>query len=295
MADETKPRLGRGLAALLGDLPSPPGMREAERGLRQIPIAFLRSNPRNPRRSFHESDLADLVESIREKGIIQPILARKISATSELYEIIAGERRWRAAQHVGLHEVPVLTIEASDKQTLELAIIENVQRADLNPIEEALGYQQLLSEFSYTQADLSKIIGKSRSHVTNMLRLLNLSDDARALLETGAISTGHARALLSTRDPDAMAHMAAKKGLSVREIERLAREEHSQLQNQPISIVTKRLTKDPNISLLERDLSEITGFSVAIEHKNERGRVIISYENMEQFENILTRFKTNTT
>lgn len=292
MVDETKPRLGRGLAALLGDLPSPLGMRESDRGLKQIPTAFLRPNPRNPRRTFQEADLSDLVESIREKGIIQPILARKISSDGELYEIIAGERRWRAAQRAGLHEAPVLIIEANDKQTLELAIIENVQRADLNPIEEALGYQQLLNEFSYTQADLSKVVGKSRSHVTNMLRLLKLSDDTRALLESGAISAGHARALLSTKDPDAMAQMAAKKGLSVREIERLARDEHSESETQPIDISSKRATKDPNIALLERDLSEVTGFSVAIEHKNERGRVIVSYENTEQLEHILARFKS---
>jgi len=291
MADETKPRLGRGLAALLGDLPPPLGARETDQGLKQIPIVFLRPNPRNPRRVFQETDLSDLVESIREKGIIQPILARKISSDHEMYEIIAGERRWRAAQRAGLHEAPVLIIEASDKQTLELAIIENVQRADLNPIEEALGYQQLLSEFSYTQADLSKVVGKSRSHVTNMLRLLKLSDETRTLLETGAISAGHARAVLSTKDPDGMAQIAAKKGLSVREIERLAREEHLQRDGQATAGFFKRTAKDPNIALLERELSEVTGFSVTIEHKKHSGRIIVGYENMEQLEYILARFK----
>lgn len=291
MADETKPRLGRGLAALLGDLPPPLGVRGIDQGLKQISIAFLRPNPRNPRRIFEETDLSDLVESIREKGIIQPILARKISSDNEIYEIIAGERRWRAAQRAGLHEAPVLIIEASDKQTLELAIIENVQRADLNPIEEALGYQQLLSEFSYTQADLSKVVGKSRSHVTNMLRLLKLSDETRALLQSGAITAGHARAVLSTKDPDGMAQIAAKKGLSVREIERLAREEQSKREGKATAGFSKRIAKDPNIALLERDLSEITGLSVAIEHRNQSGRIIVGYENMEQLESILSRFK----
>lgn len=286
MAEETRPRLGRGLAALLGDLP---GNRELERGLRQIPTAFLRPNPRNPRRTFQEMELSDLVESIREKGIIQPILARKLSADNELYEIIAGERRWRAAQRAGLHEVPVLTIEANDKETLELAIIENVQRADLNPVEEALGYQQLLSEFAYTQADLSKVVGKSRSHVTNMLRLLKLSDGTRHLLESGAISAGHARALLTTRDPDAMALAAVEKGLSVRDIERLARDEHTRAEKGAKQIFKQ--PKDPNIASLERDLCKATGFSVAIEYKNERGRVIVAYENMEQLEHILAHLK----
>jgi ParB family chromosome partitioning protein len=295
MADETKPRLGRGLAALLGDLPPPIGVREIDQGLKQIPIAFLRPNPRNPRCIFDETDLSDLVESIREKGIIQPILARKISSNNEIYEIIAGERRWRAAQRAGLHEAPVLIIEASDKQTLELAIIENVQRADLNPIEEALGYQQLLSEFSYTQADLSKVIGKSRSHVTNMLRLLKLSDETRALLHSGAITAGHARAVLSTRDPDGMAQIAAKKGLSVREIERIAREDQSKRDGKSTAGFSKRTAKDPNIALLERDLSEITGLSVIIEHRNQSGRIIVGYENMEQLESILSRFKLCTT
>lgn len=289
MADETKPRLGRGLAALLGDIP-PLGIRESDRGLKQISTAFLRPNPRNPRRTFQETDLSDLAESIREKGIIQPILVRKLPTDGGFYEIIAGERRWRAAQRVGLHEVPVLQIEASDKETLELAIIENVQRSDLNPLEEALGYQQLLDEFSYTQADLSKVVGKSRSHVTNMLRLLKLSAGARDLLESGAISSGHARALLLTKDPDAMAQMAAKKGLSVREIERLVRDENSRSEVGTVEL-PKRLAKDPNIASLERDLCEVTGFAVAIEYKNDRGRVIISYESMEQLDHILAHFK----
>lgn len=289
MAEENRPRLGRGLAALLGELPTSQGGTESDRGLSQIPTAFLRPNPRNPRRTFQEDELSELVESIREKGIIQPILARK-SRERDVYEIIAGERRWRAAQRAGLHAVPVLTIEATDQEALELAIVENVQRADLNPIEESLGYQQLVTEFSYTQADLSKVVGKSRSHVTNMLRLLKLPEGARNLLETGAISAGHARALLSTKDPDGVARMAVEKGLSVREIERIARTEDVKLEAaaKQSKIVA---SKDPNIALIERDLCEATGFSIVIDHKNQRGRVTVSYENMDQLDHILTNLK----
>ena len=291
MADEIRPRLGRGLAALLGELPPAAETGDSDRGLKQVPTAFLRPNPRNPRRTFVEADLSDLVASVREKGIIQPILARKTTSDGEFYEIIAGERRWRAAQRAGLHEVPVVTIEASDKETLELAIIENVQRADLNPIEEALGYQQLLNEFAYTQADLSKIVGKSRSHVTNMLRLLKLSDATRGLLETGLISAGHARALLTTKDADAMAQMVINKGLSVRDIERLARDEHAGIDSAVSKSRASKTKKDPNIAILERDLSEVTGFSVSIEYKDGRGRVIVGYERMEQLEYILAKLK----
>ena len=291
MADEIRPRLGRGLAALLGELPSATATGDSDRGLRQVPTVFLRPNPRNPRRTFVEADLSDLVDSVREKGIIQPILARKTSSDGEFYEIIAGERRWRAAQRAGLHEVPVVTIEATDKETLELAIVENVQRADLNPIEEALGYQQLLNEFAYTQADLSKIVGKSRSHVTNMLRLLKLSDATRGLLETGLISAGHARALLTTKDSDAMAQMVVNKGLSVRDIERLARDEHAGIDPAVTKPTVTKRQKDPNIAMLERDLCEATGFLVSIEYKNERGRVIVGYESMEQLEHILANLK----
>ena len=176
MADESRPRLGRGLAALLGEAAVAPTLQDdSAKGVRKLPIEFLRPNARNPRRSFDEEQLESLAASVREKGVIQPIIARAVPGLRDSFEIVAGERRWRAAQRAGLHEIPVIVIEATDKETLELAIIENVQRADLNPIDEGLGYEQLINQFQYTQADLARVIGKSRSHVANTLRLLKSS------------------------------------------------------------------------------------------------------------------------
>ena len=192
-------RLGRGLAALLGALSNAPPAAEAPRGQRKTPIELLRANPRNPRKNFDDAEIEDLANSIRERGVIQPILVRTLSAAGEGYEIVAGERRWRAAQRAGLHEVPIIVIEASDKDALDIAIIENVQRSDLNAIEEATGYAQLMEEHGYSQAEVAHIIGKSRSHVANTLRLLNLPARARELLVSGEISAGHARALLARR------------------------------------------------------------------------------------------------
>ncbi len=179
---------------------------------RKIPLAFLRPNPRNPRKDFNDQDLDDLVASIREKGIIQPILARTIAGHADAYEIIAGERRWRAAQRVGLHDVPVILVEADDSRHSKLAIIENVQRADLNALEEALGYQQLEAEYNYTQNDLAKVIGKSRSHVANTLRLLKLPEKTKRLLAEGQLSAGHARALLTRADADEIASRIVAQG-----------------------------------------------------------------------------------
>ena len=198
------------------------------RGQKKIPLAFLRPNPRNPRKAFDDQDLEDLVASIREKGIIQPILARTIAGLADIYEIIAGERRWRAAQRAGLHDAPVILVEADDRQALELAIVENVQRADLNALEEALGYQQLEKEYNYTQADLARVIGKSRSHVTNTLRLLKLPEKTKQLLAEGKLSAGHARALLTRADADEIAARIVAQGLSVRDVEKLAQKEPAQ-------------------------------------------------------------------
>ncbi len=199
--EETRSRLGRGLAALIGDSGEEGAALVRARGQKRVPIEFLRANPRNPRTIFDEADLEELTASIREKGIIQPILVRTVPGTADAYEIIAGERRWRAAQRAGLHDVPIVTIEADDKQALEIAIIENVQRSDLNALEEALGYERLGAEFGYSQGDLARVIGKSRPHVANTMRLLKLPDRARGLLSTGRLSAGHARALLASRRP----------------------------------------------------------------------------------------------
>ena len=217
--EEARPRLGRGLAALIGDSGDP--VSAPAKGQKKVPIEFLRPNPRNPRKTFDEIDLDELAASIREKGILQPILARPAPGLADAYEIIAGERRWRAAQRAGLHEAPIIVVEADDRQALELAIIENVQRSDLNPLEEASGYERLGAEFNYSHGDVAKVIGKSRSHVANSLRLLKLPDLTRRMLAEGHISAGHARALLSAPDPDALAVKIAAQGLSVRDIENI--------------------------------------------------------------------------
>ena len=187
-----------------------------------MPVALIDRNPRNPRRDFRAEDLDELAASMRQHGIVQPIVVRPVAGGDERYEIIAGERRWRAAQLAGLHEVPVAVLDVSDREALELAIVENVQRADLNPVEEARGYQALIEEFGYTQGDLGATIGKSRVHVTNTLRLLKLPPSLLALLEAGTLSAGHGRALLSARDPERLALAVLDKNLSVRETERLA-------------------------------------------------------------------------
>jgi ParB family transcriptional regulator, chromosome partitioning protein len=190
-------RLGRGLAALIGDTADENSILRQTRGQRSVPIEFVRANPLNPRKVFAEEYLMELADSIREKGIIQPLIVRPKADMPDVFEIIAGERRWRAAQRAGLHEVPIVVIEVGDKEALELAIIENVQRADLNPLEEAVGYEQLMEQFGYVQADLAKVVGKSRSHVANTMRLTKLPDSIKRLVGEGHLSAGHARALLA--------------------------------------------------------------------------------------------------
>ena len=285
-------RLGRGLAALLGDAPeTPAAQREPARGGRRAPVEFLRPNPKNPRKAFAESDLEDLANSIREKGVIQPILVRAISGLSDAFEIIAGERRWRAAQRAGLHDVPVQVVEASDKESLELAIIENVQRADLNALEEAQGYQHLIAEFNYTQDDLSKIIGKSRSHVANTLRLLRLPENVRRMLSEGALSAGHARALLAIPDPERLAKLIVDQGLSVRDAERAAQ---AQLDDGPAKAKATRKTpieKDADTRALERTLTDVLGFVVSVDHKDPGGELRIKYKNLEQLDELSHRLK----
>ena len=216
---ENRPRLGRGLAALLGG--ANPPHAEVSRGTRQTPIEFLRPNPRNPRKRFDDAELDELAASIKERGIIQPVVVRAIPGVADAYEIIAGERRWRAAQRAGLHEIPVIIVEAGDREALEIAIVENVQRADLNALEEAAGYAQLGADYGYSHGDIARVVSKSRSHVANTLRLTNLPEHTRSLLAGGKISAGHARALLAVADPDALANRIVAEGLTVRDIERL--------------------------------------------------------------------------
>src|ERR1044072_4419069 len=205
MAEEARSRLGRGLAALIGDVGDESASLELTRSQKRVPIEFVKPNPRNPRRHFAEVDLDELAGSIRERGIIQPILVRTVRGAMDQYEIVAGERRWRAAQRAGLHDVPVVLLEVSDKESLEIAIIENVQRADLNPLEEANGYASLAEEFNYSQDEIAKIVGKSRPHVANTLRLLKLSDAVKAYINAGQLSAGHARLLVGQPNAEELA------------------------------------------------------------------------------------------
>jgi ParB family chromosome partitioning protein len=288
MAEEARRRLGRGLAALLGDAGDEAQPVERARGQRKIPIEFLRPNPRNPRTNFTESDLADLSASIREKGIIQPVVVRSVAGVADAYEIIAGERRWRAAQQAGLTAVPVVVHEADDREALELAIIENVQRADLNPIEEARGYERLSAEFGYSQGDLAKIIGKSRPHVANMLRLLNLPLETQRLLGEGAISAGHARALVGLNDPDAAARRIVEEGWTVRDVERFAQREASTA-GQGARTRTRIAEKDADTRAIEKTLSDALGLSVAIHHQGDSGELRIRYKNLDQLDAVCKR------
>lgn len=289
MAEETRSRLGRGLAALIGDAGDESAAVSRARQ-KKIPIEFLRPNPRNPRKSFDDTELEDLTRSIQEKGIIQPILARTVPGVADLYEIIAGERRWRAAQKAGLHEVPIIAVEADDKQALELAIIENVQRADLNALEEAQGYQQLEEDYGYTQQELAKIIGKSRSHVTNTLRLLKLPDRTRQLLAQGALSAGHARALLTIANADAIADKIVAQGLSVRDVEKLA--QHAQQSaGQPGGKSASIAEKDADTRALEKSLSDSLGLSVSIAQRGDGGELRVRYKSLEQLEEICRKLK----
>ncbi len=293
MADEFRPRLGRGLAALIGDAGANVEPSEIPRASqRKAPIEFLRPNPRNPRKHFDEEHLQELTDSIRARGLIQPIVVRTLPGLPDVYEIIAGERRWRAAQRAGVHDVPIHLVEASDQEALELAIVENIQRADLNPIEEAGGYERLMREFAYTQADLAKVLGKSRSHVANTLRLLNLSPSLRAKVSSGLLTAGHARALLSMHDPEAVAALIIEKGLSVRDVERLAQEEAEghmpQLERKSRDGgkggAKSRTAKDADTRALEKTLSDVLGLKVEIDHHGESGEMRIEYKTLEQLD-----------
>ncbi|MGO4408239.1 ParB/RepB/Spo0J family partition protein [Bosea sp. RAF48] len=292
MAEEQgRSRLGRGLAALIGDVGEEIGAIERARGQRKVPVEFLRPSARNPRRNFVEEDLDELTASIRERGILQPIIVRSIAGMVDAYEIIAGERRWRAAQRAELHDVPVILVEADDREALEIAIVENVQRTDLNAIEEAAGYERLIAEFSYTQNDLARVIGKSRSHVANTLRLSKLPESVRKMVSEGAVSAGHARALLSVSDPELMARKIIDEGMSVRDIERVVQEE---ARGETKSAVTAKpkAEKDPDTRALEKALEEALGLSVSIAHRaNGSGEVRIGYKTLEQLDALCHRLK----
>ncbi len=287
MADEAaRPRLGRGLAALIGDIGEDEQVpaRSTREGQKRLPIEFLRANLKNPRKTFDESDLEELSNSVREKGVLQPILVRAIKGADNAFEILAGERRWRAAQRAGVHDVPVVVLDVSDQEALEIAIVENVQRADLNAIEEAQGYQALMQSYSHTQDALSKIIGKSRSHIANTLRLLKLPDDVRQWVLEGKLTAGHARALLAVDDPAAAAKKIIEQGLSVREAEALS-------QSGGAAKAKKPARKDQDTTVLEKILSDALGLNVDVAHKGPGGQVIIRYSSLEQLDEIARRLK----
>lgn len=287
MSDEqSKKRLGRGLAALIGEMDNTDQKAELPKVApdQNLPIEFIVCNSANPRQQFDRDDLADLARSIRKHGIVQPIVVRKSS--EDKYEIIAGERRWRAAQQAGLTDVPVLIRNVDNKTALEIAIVENVQRSDLNSLEEALGYEQLMSHYGYTQNDLGEVIGKSRSHVANSLRLLKLPDEVRQMLVDGSLSAGHARAIVSTSNPVALARKIVSEGLSVRDAERLAQMDINGEDTTSPAKSGQSSQKDADTLALEQSLSDVLGLKVALNHKGEKGQLQISYKSLEQLDNI---------
>ena len=290
MADEARSRLGRGLASLIGDVGGEAAHVERPRTQRKIPIEFITANPRNPRRSFSEAELGELAASIKQHGVIQPIVVRAMKGVSDRYEIIAGERRWRASQIAGLHEVPVVPVDVTDAAALEIAIIENVQRENLNAIEEALGYQALAGEFDRTQEDIARLVGKSRSHVANMMRLLKLPDGVQDFIASGQLSAGHARALINLPDPLAAAQRAVAEGLNVRQTEALAHEEGvPERAPQKPRETAGRAAKDADTIALEKRVSDVLGLKVSVDHRDPGGSVMIKYRDLDQLDEILRR------
>jgi ParB family transcriptional regulator, chromosome partitioning protein len=281
-------RLGRGLAALMGDVGEETSAADSGRKPRRAPIENLRANPRNPRRMFTDAELDELSVSIRERGIIQPIVVRALQGDN--FEIIAGERRWRAAQRAGLHDVPIAVMEANDAQSLEFAIIENVQRTDLNPIEEASGYLALMDDFNRTQEDVAQIVGKSRPHVANTLRLLKLPEPVKQLVRSNKISAGHARLLLGQPNAEQIAQEIIDKGLSVRQVEALVQNAAAQARDaQRETKGHSSSAKDADTRALEKRLSDALGLAVNVDHRGEGGTLRIKYRNLEQLDAVLKK------
>ena len=308
MSNPPKKSLGRGLSNLIGggvNKPEAPAAKPASAPaaaahvapvppslvISEIALGAIVPNARQPRRDFDDAAVKELSESIRSEGLMQPIVVRKVSTG---YELIAGERRWRAAQKAGVHEVPVIIIEADDKQALEIAIIENVQRSDLNAIEEALSYEQLANEYTYSHSDIAKIIGKSRSYIANTMRLLKLPASIHQMLKEGLLSAGHARALLSVDDAESLAKRIVAEGLTVRDVERLASEA-----GKPAGTTKKsneaskpKAPKDADTRALEKALNDVLGMNVSIAHEGESGSVTIFYSSLEQLDALCQRLKS---
>ena len=291
MADDTtRSRLGRGLATLIGEVAAESSV-ERPRGQRRVPTESLRPNARNPRRTFSNTELDELVASLRERGIIQPIVARPVRGTHDAYEIVAGERRWRAAQRAGLHEVPVVIIDATDDEALQLAIIENVQRANLNPLEEAEGYRALIRDFSHSQDDVARLVGKSRSYVANTLRLQTLPDPVKEHIHAGRLDAGHARALVGHHDAERLADEIVSRGLNVRQVEALAREGGGKDAKVNGRKSLARSEKNANLVALEKRVSDALGLVVSINDRGRGGVLSIRYRNLDQLDDVMRRLE----
>lgn len=295
-----KSRLGRGLASLIGESQPfavsspgaaavpPAGRLPIEGEHRVVAIDLVKANPLNPRKDFRDEELAELADSIRAKGLVQPILVRRDPAGAGTFEIVAGERRWRASQKAGLHSIPVIVRDLTDKEVLELAIIENVQRADLNAIEEAIGYRDLVERFEYSQEQLSEIIGKSRSHVANTLRLLKLPDSVQSLVQEGRLTAGHARALIGRVDAEALAQTIIERGLNVREVEALVQAGAAIAGGH--GGARKARDKDADTKAFEKELGDVLGLKVEIKRgSGESGNLVIKYGNFDQLDYIRLR------
>ena len=275
--------MGRGLASLIGDLGAEANDRA--RAQRRLPIELLKRNPNNPRRAFSEAQLDELTQSIRDRGIIQPIIVRP--AGNDNYEIVAGERRWRAAQRAGLHDVPVVVVEVSDRDALQLAIIENIQRADLNPIEEANAYQRLADQFGYSQEEVAKTVGKSRPHIANTLRLLKLNKSVQELITTNKLDAGHARILVGLEDQTELADLIISRGYSVRQVEAMIRERAARSVEKP----REPRARDANSLAFEKRLTDALGLQVTLNQRGDGGVLHIKYSNLDQLDDIARKLE----
>jgi ParB family chromosome partitioning protein len=287
LADNKKRKLGRGLSALLGDGEDNSTKLDSGRAGKMVPIEFLQPGKYQPRQHMDDGGIEELSRSIAEKGILQPLLVRPLSDTNSpnSYEIIAGERRWRAAQKAKMHEVPVIIKDLNDQETLEIALIENLQRLDLSPLEEADGYQRLMQEFTHTQEVLAKAMGKSRSHVANTLRLLSLPESIKTMIDDGRLSAGHGRALLSANNINKLIKIVLKQGLNVRQTEKLVKKENAGKSK----LAPQTLAKDSDTLALERDISDTLGLKVDIKFNAGHGALTIHYTGLNQLDDILAR------
>jgi ParB family chromosome partitioning protein len=291
--EAARSRLGRGLAALIGDVGAESSSDRRGRAQRRLPISSLQPNARNPRRIFPDTELEELANSLRERGIIQPIVARALRGVPDMFEIIAGERRWRAAQRAGLHEVPVVIIEATDGEALQLAIVENVQRTDLNPLEEAEGYRSLIRDFSHSQDDVARMVGKSRSHVANMLRLQTLPDRVKEHINSGRLTAGAARALIGHHDAERLADEIVARGLNVRQVEEITRETSKRGGKEQTTggKASARAAKNSDTLALEKRLADALGLAVAIDDRERGGSLTIRYRSLDQLDEVVRRLE----